>query len=122
MRNQAAVLPQTSIPLSGSLEASGSMQGTIYLPALAPTNPFLHRQHPDHTEGRPITRNISMTVNAPDADDSGRAGYGVSRLSGIYQEEIHGLHKPLGSNQDTGLITRGTFTLNRLSFADSLNF
>ena len=119
IRKQAAALPQDTIPLSGGLEAGDSLGGTIYLPALAPTNPFMHREHPDHTEGNSITRRISMTV---DAGGAGRSGYGVSRLSGIYQEEISGLHKPLGPGQDVGLKTQGTFTLNRLSFAGSLNF
>lgn len=122
VRNTAAALPQNSIELSGSLSAGKSMNGTIHLPALAPTNPFLHRQHPDHTEGFPITRRISLEVAAPGAGDSGRAGYGVSRLSGTYSEEIFGLHKPLGGDQDVGLRTQGAFTLNRLSFVDSLNF
>lgn len=121
-RNQAAVLPQASLPLSGSLTAGNSVNGVIYLPALAPTNPFMHRQHPDHTEGYPITRRISMNVDASDPGNTGRAGYGVSRISGIYQEEIFGLHKPLGNSQDIGLKTQGTFTLNRLSFVDTLNF
>lgn len=122
VRNKVAALPQNSILFSGGLTAGSSTNGTIHLPALAPTNPFLHRQHPDHTEGFPITRRISLEVAAPGAGDSGRAGYGVSRLSGTYSEEIFGLHKPLGDDQDVGLRTRGAFTLNRLSFVDSLNF
>jgi hypothetical protein len=121
-RNKAAVLPQTSIPLGGSLSAGGALSGQIFLPALAPTNPFLHRLHPDHPEGFPITRKISLTVDAPGAGETGRAGYGVSRLSGTYLEEIFGLHKPLGNNQDVGLKTQGAFTLNRLTLVDTLNF
>lgn len=121
-RNRAAALPQSSIPFSGSLQVGGALNGTIHLPALAPTNPFLHRRHPDHTEGFPITRRISLTVDAPPPGDSGLAGYGVSRISGTYAEELFGLHKPLGSNQDVGLRTQGTFTLNRLTFVDTLNF
>lgn len=120
VRNQAALLPQDSLAMSGGLSAGNSLNGTLYLPALAPTNPFMHRQHPDHTEGYPVTRRISMTIDAADPGASGRSGYGVSRLSGTYLEEIFGLHKPLGNN--LGLRTQGTFTLNRLSFVDSLNF
>jgi hypothetical protein len=122
IRNAAASLPQSSIPLRGSLTAGGALDGAIHLPALAPTNPFMHRRHPDHTEGFPITRRISLAVDEPAAGDSGRAGYGVSRLSGTYSEEIFGLHKPLGANRNVGLRTRGSFTLNRLTFAESLNF
>ena len=122
VRNSAAALPQNAIALRGSLAAGGSLTGMIHLPALAPTNPFMHRRHPDHPEGFPITRHISLTVDAPDAGDSGRAGYGVSRITGTYSEEIFGLHKPLGNNQDVGLRTSGTFNLNRVSFVDTLNF
>jgi len=121
-RSQAALLPQNSLAMNGGLTSGSSLSGEIYLPALAPTNPFMHQRHPDHTEGYPITRKISMTVDVPGAGDTGRSGYGVSLLTGTYLEEIFGLHKPLGNNQDVGLKTQGTFTLNRLSFADSLNF
>ncbi len=63
-----------------------------------------------------------MRVDVPATGDSERAGYGVSRITGTYFEEIFGLHKPLGNSQDVGLRTQGTFNLNRLSFVDSLNF
>jgi hypothetical protein len=82
----------------------------------------LHRRHPDHTEGYPITRKISLTVSPSDSESNGRAGYGVTRISGTYFEEIDGLHKPLGPSQNIGLRARGTFTLNRISYVDSLNF
>lgn len=122
IRNQAAALEMHSAPLSGSLEAGGQVDGEIVLPALAPTNPFLHRLHPDHTVGFPVTRTISMTVDPPASGDFVNSGYGVSTLTGTYLEEIQGLHKPLGNAQDTGLKTQGTFTLNRLTLVDTLNF
>jgi hypothetical protein len=122
IRESAAVIPQNEIRMIGSLTPGSSLNGSIHLPALAPTNPFMHRRHPDHTEGFPITRNISFTVSPTDPGSSGRGGYGVSRISGTYFEEIFGLHKPLGPAQNIGLRTRGTFTLNRLSLVDTLNF
>jgi len=122
IRESAAVIPQNEIRLLGSLAPGGSLSGSIHLPALAPTNPFMHRRHPDHTEGFPITRKISLTVSPADPQSSGLAGYGVSRISGTYDEEIFGLHKPLGPSRNIGLRTRGTFTLNRLSLVDTLNF
>ncbi|MGJ8649122.1 MAG: hypothetical protein ACSHX4_02070 [Opitutaceae bacterium] len=122
-RNTAATLPQHSILLDGTLEASGSVSGELKLAALAPTNPFLHRFHPDNSEGFAIHRKISITVDSPEGGASfERAGYGVSRLSGTYLEEISGLHKPLGNSQDIGLKTQGSFTLNRLTLIDTLNF
>jgi hypothetical protein len=122
IRNTAAALPQNSIALRGSLTPGDTLSGSIHLPALAPTNPFMHRRHPDHAEGFPITRHIRLAVDVPAAGDTGRAGYGVSRISGTYREEVFGLHKPLGTNRDIGLKTSGTFELNRLSFVESLNF
>ena len=119
-RNEAASLPQFSVPLSGELSPGLAISGELYLPALSPTNPFLHRLHPDHRTGIAITRRIAMSV-----DDSGLdtlSGYGVTLLTGTYEEELFGLHKPLGAQKDIGLKTKGSFRLNRISLVDSLNF
>lgn len=118
-REAAAVIPQHEIRLLGNLAPGATLEGSLHLPALAPTNPFMHRRHPDHTEGFPITRRMVITM---DPTVVGNAGYGVSTISGSYFEEIHGLHKPLGPSQNIGLRTRGVFTLNRISIVDTLNF
>lgn len=120
IRNEAAALPKYSVPLFGSLEAGSAISGEFYLPALAPTNPFLHRLHPDHTTGIPITRRLMLSIDAE--QERARSSYGVSVLTGTYEEELFGLHKPLGPQQDIGLKTKGRFTLNRLTLTDSLNF
>ncbi|MGZ0657537.1 hypothetical protein ACWPKO_02175 [Coraliomargarita sp. W4R53] len=123
VRNDVAALSQYVIPFSGSLVDGESVQGTLHLPALAPTNPFLHRLHPDHSEGFPIVREIQLTVdNGLLEQNFALTGLGVSQLTGVYEEEIFGLHKPLGPSQDVGLKTQGIFTLNRLSLIDTLNF
>jgi len=122
-RNQVASLPVHSVPLAGSLVPGETAMGAFELPALAPSNPFLHRQHPDHSVGFPIRRTIALSVDSvPGGEGFLTAGYGVSRLTGTYTEEIEGLHKPLGSEQDIGLITEGSFILNRLTLVDTLNF
>ncbi|WP_269526449.1 hypothetical protein [Coraliomargarita parva] len=118
-RNAAASLPMHEVLLSGSLEADAVIAGEIHLPALAPTNPFLHRLHPDHGEGIAVTRELTLTV---DPDDDSDGSYGVTRLTGTYREEIFGLHKALGNSQDIGLLTEGSFSLNRLTLVDTLNF
>lgn len=120
IRNEAAALPKYSVPLDGGLEPGAAISGEFYLPALAPTNPFLHRLHPDHTTGIAITRRIALSVDSE--QESELSSYGVSVLAGTYEEEIFGLHKPLGPQQDIGLKTKGRFTLNRLTLTDSLNF
>ena len=119
IRNDAAALPMHQITLNGALAAGDAINGEFHLPALTPSNPFLHRLHPDHTEGIAITRRIQLAV---DSTVPTQATYGVSLLTGTYEEEIFGLHKQLGSSQDIGLKTQGRFTLNRLTLADSLNF
>jgi hypothetical protein len=105
---------------TNSLIGSPALAGTVVLPANHPTNPFRHRRHPDHTVGFDITRNVQISF---DANTNGlqRAGYGVDRITGVYREEILGLHKPLGPDKDTGLRVEGRLQLNRVSLIDTLN-
>ena len=108
--------------LTGSLAAGGTLAGTIYLGANHPTNPFMHRRHTDHSTGYNITRNLSIQFDsATSTNGLAVAGYGVEQITGTYREEIFGLHKPLGPNQDIGLITEGAISLNRISPVNTLN-
>ena len=91
------------------------------MPANHPTNPFRHRRHPDHTIGFDITREIELGFDTADQQPVGRSTLGVDQITGTYDEEIFGLHKPLGPQQDTGLKVRGTFLLHRISLIDTLN-
>ena len=120
----AARTVDTELPLAGAFgSTNGVLTGTVYLPANHPTNPFRHRRHPDHTTGFDVTRELAFTF----LSDSGNAlepvGYGVDRVSGVFKEEIHGLHKPLGSDPDhpIGLMAVGAFELQRISLIDTLN-
>lgn len=103
-----------------SLGAAG-LTGTAFLPAGHPTNPFRHRRHPDHRYGFDITRNIRLDFDPGPAGALETAGYGVERITGVYREELLGLHKPLGPGKDTGLRVEGRFELNRISLIDALN-
>jgi hypothetical protein len=108
--------------LSGTISPDQSLAGTIYLGASHPTNPFRHRRHPDHTIGYAITRTLSMHFDSSTSSNALQTvGFGVDQITGTYREEISGLHKPLGPNQDIGLITEGTVKLNRVSLVDTLN-
>jgi hypothetical protein len=112
----------TELPMSGGFGPGGpGLTTEIMLPANHPTNPFRHRRHPDHTVGFNITREIALGFDAADLQPRGGASYGIDRISGTYDEEIFGLHKPLGPQQDIGLKVRGTFVLNRISLIDTLN-
>ena len=114
-----SLLPE--LPMDGGFGPGDGLSATAVLPANHPTNPFRHRRHPDHTTGIDITRLLSLTFDGADARPAGRAGYGVDRITGTYEEEILGLHKPLGASRDIGLRVRGRFQLHRISLIDTLN-
>jgi len=119
---EADALTLNQVDLMGGLLAGGQVTGTFFLGAAHPTNPFRHRMHPDHSIGYDIIRTLELDITpGPNAIQLDGGGYGVDRLSGIYKEEIHGLHKPLGPNQDIGLKVAGAFTLNRLTTVATLN-
>lgn len=132
---QAAKARRTELPMAGTFgpgegdprltgDAGVGSLGTpglaceINLPASHPTNPFRHAKHPDHTVGIDITRKIRVDF---DAGVPSRSPTGVDRVTGIYREEVFGLHKPLGPESNTGLKVEGTFELNRVSLIDTLN-
>ncbi len=98
--------------------------GRIYLPASYPTNPFRHRRHSDHTQGVNVERHIRFDFDGNVGDTFQPARQGVERITGVYREEIFGLHKPLGPDpvaNPIGLRTEGRFELNRISHLDTLN-
>ena len=108
--------------LTGSVAAGENLSGSLFLGANHPTNPFLHRRHAEHRSGYNITRAIAIRFYPADSPQAVRnVSFGVDRIAGTYREEIGGLHKPLGPNQDIGLITEGTVTLNRVSTVGTLN-
>ena len=109
----------TELPMSGNFATSLATE--VVLPANHPTNPFRHRRHPDHTTGIDIRRLVNLSFQPTDGQTLTRSGYGVDRISGIYAEEIHGLHKPLGPAKNVGLKVAGTFQLHRISLIDTLN-
>jgi hypothetical protein len=102
------------------LGAAG-LTGSILLPANHPTNPFRHRRHPDHTVGLDVTRNLRFDFDGAAGSAPARAGFGVDRVTGTYREEIFGLHKKLGPQQNLGLRVEGKFELHRISLVDTLN-
>lgn len=111
------------VAMTGSLEKGGALEVDLFLGAYHPANPFRHRRHPSHRGGFDIERHITMTVSAPqDADaDFDITDRGVDRLSGVYEEEVRGLHKPLGQSGEFGLRTKGGFVLDRISRDGTLN-
>ena len=62
-----------------------------------------------------------MDFDGTPGDAPGHSNSGLDRVTGIYREEVFGLHKPLGQDSDIGLKVEGTFELNRISLIDTLN-
>ena len=108
---------------SGDSLAGPALTATLVLPASHPTNPFRHRRHPDHTRGFDITRKIRIDFDDADPSPNPSAGFGVDRITGVFREEIFGLHKPLGPDVDNpiGLRVEGRFELYRISLIDALD-
>lgn len=92
-----------------------TLTGTIYLGADHPTNPFRHKWDPIERHGYAITRYLTINFDseAP-TNATAEPGFGVNYVTGYYRENIFGLHKPLGPNQDIGLITDGTIRLEHV--------
>jgi hypothetical protein len=108
--------------ITGNFAADGTLTGLVYLGANHPTNPFMHRRHADHSTGYTITRKLRIQFDSATSTNAVQTtGFGVDKIGGTYHEEIFGLHKPLGPNQDIGLITEGTISLSRISQVDTLN-
>lgn len=106
---------------NGAPLGPAGLSGEIVLPRDHPTNPFRHRQNPDHTTGYDLTRLLRLDFDPASTASPARAGYGVDLLTGVYREEVFGLHKPLGPSRDIGLKTEGRFELRRISLIDALN-
>ncbi len=104
---------QFQLPLVGTMAVSNQVSGVMNLPSELPTNPFLHRYHPDHGTNHAygITRAISMSFDMPFNISPGE---GDEALGGTYSEVITGLHK-------LPLSTSGSLALRRISNVGTLN-
>ncbi|HVV74113.1 MAG TPA: hypothetical protein VHI52_21850, partial [Verrucomicrobiae bacterium] len=118
------------LTMTGSFGVGNSVTTTIRLTPQTPTNPFLHRYHPDHDnldsffnpisgsnavqEVYTISRQIELQFAATDPTGQTATDYGYNEIGGYYQETISGLHR-------NPLATSGVFHLRRLSTAPVLN-
>jgi len=103
---------KTRMKMDGIISKGQNISCSLELGSTHATNPFKHSYHPDHKKGKNITRNITLifdeeqTYNDPDNEKFS--------LSGLYKEEISGLHK-------NPIIVAGKFTIQRVSKVDTLN-
>ncbi len=110
-------------------EDNSELTITFTLPADDPTNPFVHKFHPDHLvpDGQTpaekvfeITRTVTLTFSDTDADGNpvfgnSSLGWGSSALGGIYDETISGLM------HGADIHLQGNFALHRASDIGTLN-
>ncbi len=92
-------------PVSGSFGVNQVLQINLELAPQFPTNPFLHKYHPDHDnldaqflgyreEAYRISRNLSFTFTPTPVDGgSTPPEWGGEMLGGVFEETITGLHK-----------------------------
>lgn len=118
------------IAATGTVGNSSNLELTIDIPFNDPTNPFVHKYHPDHDnksakgaalnagqESYNISREIKFSFTAsPPADSSSVTGWGSSVIGGNYAETIQGLSKDSkGVGNGDGIHLTGTFELRRVS-------
>jgi hypothetical protein len=104
------------LTMTGSFGIGNTVGVGITLTPQTPTNPFLHRYHPDHSPNAAytVTRQIQFTFTA--ADPSGRTAtdYGANEIGGTYTETLTGLHR-------NPLVVSGTFHLAHTMSVPYLN-
>ena len=117
------------VTMSGTFGISNSIGCTISLQPTTPTNPFLHRYHPDHDNldgnyqpialGAPevftIVRQIQLQFTP--ADPTGQTtdpDYGYRSIGGNYSETVSGLH-------NNSLVCSGIFHLTKVIDTSVLN-
>ena len=132
----AARIVAAHLPLDRVLTATGAVGNdtivtqTIEIPFNDPSNPFVHKYHPDHDnkgasgsaltagqESYNVSRAVTFTFTpAPPDGSSTTTGWGSSVIGGNYAETIQGLSKDtLGVGSGDGIQLAGTFELRRVS-------
>ena len=113
------------IELDGLFAPGGEVSGSVVIGSNLPTNPFLHRYHPDHdnldpqflnpaVEAYQVVRNLRFEFAAQDPLGRNPPGWGDSIVGGTFSESITGLHK-------NPIFSAGQFRLRRVSAVPVLN-
>ncbi len=102
-----------------------TMSVTVRVASESPTNPFLHKYHPDHDNLDPqflnyreeafeVTRAMQFEFTAEDPSGKTPPDWGDSVLGGYYRETISGLHR-------SAIFVEGAFRFRRISSVPMLN-
>jgi hypothetical protein len=114
-----------TLEFEGDFGPDKTLQAAVVVEPDLPTNPFLHRYHPDHNnldeqflnfrpEAFRVVRDMQFVFAATDPQGGSRPGWGDSRLAGRFEESIVGLHR-------NAIFTSGSFELRRVSAVAVLN-
>ena len=121
----AAPAGERHLALGGSFAIGQTVSGTLSIPSKHPTNPFLHRYHPDHDnqnvrfdgpaeEAYEVERQIAFDFLDAPPDGPAVPDFGYNAMGGNYRETITGIHK-------NPIHLAGTFRLTRISKIAELN-
>lgn len=114
-----------TLDFSGVFGPGGEISTAIVVSPTLPSNPFLHRYHPDHDnldeqflnyreEAYQVVRNVQLVFTADDPRGDNQPGWGDSIVGGTFTETITGLHR-------NPIFASGTFRLRRASTVTVLN-
>lgn len=117
--------PGNELDMGGEFGPGGALSVNIVLEPQFPTNPYLHRYHPDHDnldenflnfrpEAYEVTREIQFLFETDDPEQSNPPEWGAEIVGGTYLEAISGIHR-------STIFVRGTFRLRRVSPVVVLN-
>lgn len=109
----------------GEFGPGSQLSTTLVIEPDLPTNPFLHRFHPDHDNRDPqflnfqaeayqVVRELRLIFALEDPLGSTPPGCGETIVGGFFEESITGLHK-------NAIFTSGQFRFRRISSVPVLN-
>ena len=109
----------------GEFGPGSQLSTTLVIEPDLPTNPFLHRFHPDHdnrdaqflnfqAEAYQVVREMRLIFAVDDPLGATPPGWGETIVGGFFEESITGLHK-------NAIFTSGQFRLRRISSVPVLN-
>lgn len=114
-----------TLPLTGQFAPGQTVSADIQVGSSLPTNPFLHRYHPDHNnldeqfvnvqvEAYAVRREQQFAFAAQEPGTNPSPEWGSSLLAGTFTETVTGLHR-------APIVASGSFRLTRVSSIASLN-